>query len=218
MWRSQLRLMPERTTAPDLYDFGNNIEQWAAKSLDLISQDRFVVVGCSVGGSCALELANLAPDRVAAAILIGTKARCDPDPISHAASLGTVLDKGVAGAWERYWKPLFRNDHASGIAQQAKKIALEQSSEDLICGLDAFYTRKSREHVVMESPFPIHVVTGDRDDLPGLKYSHQLAELSKNARLHVVNDCGHYVPMMQSIALNKLIADVVRDTDTNCAW
>lgn len=216
MWQKQFRIMPERTVAPDLYDFGSDIEQWAAKSLSLVSQDRFVVVGCSVGGSCALEVVNLAPDRVAATILIGTKARCDPNPGSHSEARRTVLDQGVAGAWERYWKPLFENDDTSGIAQRAKQIALDQSAERLIRGLDAFYTRNSREHVVIESPTPTHIVTGDRDELPGLSYSRRLAGLSDNARLHVIKDCGHYVPMTQSMALNKLIADVIRDADKNC--
>jgi len=215
MWKNQLQIMPEHTVAPNLYDFGGDIEQWAAKSLGLISQDRFVVVGCSVGGSCALEVTKLAPNRVAAAILIGTKARCDPDPISHSEACRAVLDQGVAGAWERYWKPLFKNDDTSGIALRAKEIALDQSAEHLINGLDAFYTRNNREHVVMESAIPIHVVTGDCDELPGLSYSRRLARLSNNARLHAIEDCGHYVPMMQSMALNNLIYDVVKDADMN---
>src|SRR5258707_11475026 len=45
--------------------FGDSIEAWAAAALRLTKGDRLVVVGCSVGGSCALELAVAAPDRVA---------------------------------------------------------------------------------------------------------------------------------------------------------
>ena len=218
MWQNQLQIMPERTVAPNLYDFGSDIQHWAAKSLSLVPQNRFVVVGCSVGGSCALEVINLVPDRVAAAILIGTKARCDPNPVSHSEACRTVLDQGVAGAWDRYWKPLFGNDEMSGVAQRAREIALDQSKEGLIHGLDAFYARPSREHVVMESTVPIHVVSGNRDEQPGLSYSNRLAGLSSHARLHVIEDCGHYVPMMQSMALNGLIADVVRDADPDSVW
>ncbi|MDA7967211.1 alpha/beta hydrolase [Ruegeria sp.] len=109
-------------------------------------------------------------------------------------------------------------EDTAGIAQWAKEIALDQSPEALTRGLDAFYTRSSCEHLVMESTIPIHVVTGDRDELPGLSYSRRLAELSVNARLHVIKDCGHYVPMMQPMALNNLIADVVGDADINCVF
>jgi pimeloyl-ACP methyl ester carboxylesterase len=47
--------------------------------LRLAKGDRLIVVGCSVGGSCALELAVAAPDRIAALVLIGTKAERRPD-------------------------------------------------------------------------------------------------------------------------------------------
>ncbi|MEM7614589.1 MAG: alpha/beta hydrolase, partial [Pseudomonadota bacterium] len=182
-------------------------------SLDLVSQDRFVVVGCSVGGSCALEVLNLAPERVAAAILIGTKARCDPDPTSLSAACRTIEDQGVAAAWQRYWSPLFEGDEGGKIAQHAKEIALEQSATDLRNGLTAFYTRNSREDVVIASRIPIHVVTGDRDTLSGPNYARRLAGLSNKASFHVIENCGHYVPMMQPKALNRLIADVLRDVE-----
>ena len=218
MWQNQLQIMPKNNVAPDLYKFGNNIEQWAAKSLELVSQDRFVVVGCSVGGSCALEVINLAPDRVAAAILIGIKARCDPNPVSLWQACRIVKDQGVASAWERYWNPLFEGGHAGDAARRAKEIALEQTAQDLENGLNAFYTRNSREDVVIESTIPIHVVTGDCDELPGLSYSRRLAGLSDKVRLHVIRDCGHYVPLMQPTPLNSLISDVLRDADGDWVW
>ncbi len=214
MWENQLQIMPKNTIAPDLYEFGSDITQWAAKSLEATSQDRLIVVGCSVGGSCALEVINLAPERVAAAILIGTKARCDPNPASLSDAYRTIEDQGVAGAWERYWQHLFYLEGVDNVAQRAKEIALDQPEEGLVNGLHAFHTRNSREELVAESSIPIHIVTGDRDALPGLSYSQRLAELSDEARLHVIANCGHYVPMMQPMALNGLIADVIREADT----
>lgn len=210
MWQNQLCIMPQKCVAPNLYGFGNNIRQWAAKSLDLVEQDRLIVVGCSVGGSCALEVINLAPDRVAAAVLIGTKARCDPDPEALCEALEIVKDQGVAGAWYRFWSSRFRNDD---VALGAKNIALEQSVTGLENGLTAFHTRPSREDVVKESTIPIHVVTGDQDTLPGLNYSRRLAGLADQGHFHVIKDCGHYVPMMQPVALNSLISNVIKEAD-----
>jgi pimeloyl-ACP methyl ester carboxylesterase len=100
------------------------------------------------------------------------------------------------------------------VARRAKEIALDQPEEGLVNGLHAFHTRNSREKLVAESSIPMHIVTGDRDELPGLSYSQRLAELSDKAHLHVIADCGHYVPMMQLMALNCLIDDVIREADT----
>lgn len=212
MWDRQVQALPGSVVAPNLYDFGNNLEQWAAKSLKCMQQDRFVIVGCSVGGSCALEVMNLAPDGVAAAILIGTKARCDPDTVSHAEARRKIMVEGVEDAWEQYWKPHFASeDDANGVTQKAKQIAISQSSEALTGGIDSFYTRNSCEHIVAKSTIPMHIVTGDRDTLPGLSYARHLAQLSDNARLHLVANCGHYVPMMQPMALNNIISDAITE-------
>ncbi len=80
MWEHQRGIKPELTYAPNLYPFGDSLGDWASGCLDLVKQQQIVVVGCSVGGSCALEILNRAPERIAATILIGTKARHDPDP------------------------------------------------------------------------------------------------------------------------------------------
>lgn len=62
MWANQMDLVPDKTIAPTLYKFGDSIEEWAAKALQLAKSDRLIVVGCSVGGSCALEMAIAAPE------------------------------------------------------------------------------------------------------------------------------------------------------------
>ncbi len=86
MWTAQTRLMPGSTYTPTLYSFGRSIEAWAAAALKLAKGNRIVVVGCSVGGSCALEIAAAAPSRIAALILIGTKAAHRPDPALQAVA------------------------------------------------------------------------------------------------------------------------------------
>ena len=70
MWAGHMDLLPGSTYAPTLYGFGNTIEEWAAGALDVANNDQLIVVGCSVGGSCALEIAMAAPDRVAALVLL----------------------------------------------------------------------------------------------------------------------------------------------------
>jgi len=95
MWTAQKQLLPGSTYAPTLYPFGDTVEAWAAAALNLTKGDRLIVVGCSVGGSCALELAVMSPDRVAALVLIGTKAAHRPDAVLHASVLETLGQKGL---------------------------------------------------------------------------------------------------------------------------
>ena len=88
MWAAHEDLLPGSSCAPTLYGFGTTVEAWAMAALRMAKGDRLIVVGCSVGGSCAIEVATAAPDRVAALVLIGTKAKHSPDPDLHAHDPG----------------------------------------------------------------------------------------------------------------------------------
>ena len=131
MWAGQKQLLPGSTYTPTLYPFGDSIEAWAAAALKVAKGDRLVVVGCSVGGSCALELAVAAPDRVAALVLIGTKAGHRPDPSLHASALETLQEKGLEEAWKVFWAPLFSRSAKRRVISDAKRIMLRQSPLDV---------------------------------------------------------------------------------------
>jgi pimeloyl-ACP methyl ester carboxylesterase len=124
MWAGQKQLLPGSTYTPTLYPFGDSIEAWAAAALKVAKGDRLVVVGCSVGGSCALELAVAAPERVAALVLIGTKAVHRPDPALHASALEMLQEKGLEEAWKVFWAPLFSRSAKSRVVSDAKRIML----------------------------------------------------------------------------------------------
>src|SRR5258707_31034 len=127
MWAGQKQVLPGSTYAPTLYPLGDSVQAWAAAALKLVKGDRLIVVGCSVGGSCALELAVAAPDRVAALVLIGTKAAHRPDPALHACALETLREKGLEEAWRVFWAPLFSSSANGQVISDAKRMALRQS-------------------------------------------------------------------------------------------
>lgn len=209
MWEAQRAILPQRTFAPDLYKFGDSLTAWAERCLDEVPTERFVVVGCSVGGSCALEVLRLAPERVAATVLVGTKARHDPDPAFAAKAQYIVERQGVEAAWEQLWEPLFAFANHADARDRCRDIAVDQSPNDLMNGLVAFHTRTSREDVVKTSTSPLHVVSGELDEFPGLAYSRRLTWLNPVARLHVIRSCGHYAPVVKPRETSSIIANVL---------
>jgi pimeloyl-ACP methyl ester carboxylesterase len=168
MWTAQAELLPGATYAPALYPLGDRIETWATEALKLTKGNCLIVVGCSIGGSCALEIAAIAQDRIAALVLIGTKANHRPDPAFHASALETLGKDGLETAWQTFWEPLFFKQAAPRVVSDAKSIALRQSSEDVARGITVFHTRPSRDQVLAIFPHPVLVVTGSDDIAPGL--------------------------------------------------
>jgi pimeloyl-ACP methyl ester carboxylesterase len=209
MWAAQKQLLPGSTYTPTLYPFGDGIEAWAAAALRMAKGDRLVVVGCSVGGSCALELAAIAPDRVAALVLIGTKAGHRPDPAIHAAALRTLQEDGLEEAWKIFWAPLFSRSAESQAVDDGKRIMLRQSPLDVARGVTAFHSRPSRDRFLPTFPRSVIVVTGADDVAPGLDVSKAQADSAQRGRLHIVPECGHYVPLERPDRLNAILEDVI---------
>ena len=209
MWAGQQQLLPGATCAPTLYALGDSIEAWAAAVLKLVKGERLIAVGCSVGGSCALELAVAAPERIAALVLIGTKAERRPDPVQHASALQTLQENGLEQAWNRMWAPLFSRSASARVIGDAKRIALRQSLPDVARGVTVFHTRPSRGQLLSALRCPVIVVTGAEDVAPGPDVGKAQADCAQHGKLHVVPQCGHYVPLERPEVLNSILQELI---------
>jgi pimeloyl-ACP methyl ester carboxylesterase len=129
--------------------------------------------------------------------------------VYHASALETLHEKGLEAAWCEFWRPLFANEVSSGTIEKAKRITMRQPLEDVARGVTVFHTRPSRDDVLSSFPGPVVVVTGSEDVAPGLTTSRKQAKMAQHGRLHVVQDCGHYVPMEQPEAINSMIRQVL---------
>jgi len=208
MWAGHRDLIPIASYSPTLYGLGTTIEAWAREALNIAQSDRLIVVGCSVGGSCAIEVAIAAPERVAAIILIGTKAEHRPDPVLHASALDLIQKKGINPAWAEYWAPLFSASTDRRVIEAARNIALRQNSDDIACGVTAFHSRKSRGQFVSQCQIPIVVLSGEDDTAPGPKAGALLAASAPHGSFRLVPSCGHYLPLERPHALSGTLVDV----------
>ncbi|MCF3641691.1 alpha/beta hydrolase [Rhizobium sp. TRM95111] len=209
MWAGQMGLLPGATHAPTLYGFGDRIEDWAVRALKPLGSDRVIVVGCSVGGSCAVEVALAAPERVAALVLIGTKVRHRPDPALRDRALETIREGGLEAAWNRFWAPLLSPAAAPGTLAAARATTLRQSPNDIACGVQVFHSRPDRRGFLAGFTRPVVVVTGADDPAPGPQRSAAQAGEAGSGRLEIVPDCGHYVPLERPGRLNAILAEVI---------
>lgn len=214
MWDAQLEHLPGATYAPTLYGFGDRVEDWAAEALKLPMGNKLIVVGCSVGGSCALEVAALSPERIAGLVLIGTRAARRLDSAFHATAVKTLWEQGLEVAWLEWWKPAFSTAASADVVAEARQILMRQPLEDVVRGVEAFHTRHSREDVLSAFSGPVDVVTGAEDVLPGLATSSKQVGIATSGCLHVIPECRHYVPMERPEALNSIIRQLIDQVAT----
>jgi pimeloyl-ACP methyl ester carboxylesterase len=205
MWAEQGYILPGRTHAPTMYGLGETLSQWASEILRGLSGDRLIVVGNSIGGSCALEMAVLAPERIAALVLIGAKAGHRRDPELRSAALESLRNSGVEAAWDQFWDPLISLSAPSVVRVRARSWATTLDWTTIAKGVDAFHTRPARRDLLPRLRFPVVYISGEHDVAPGPRVMGEQARLAIDGRLIIVPDCGHYVPFEKPAVLNGVL-------------
>lgn len=208
MWhaeRDAVTVPPGPMLAPTLYGLGTTLEERAQSVLDLAGgDDPLVVVGCSVGGSCALEIAHAAPHRVAGIVLIGAKAGVRPEPALRDDAVRVLTEEGLAAAWDRYWRPLFGPSTPAALLDRARHLALDQDVDDIVRGVRAFHDRRDRSEFARDWPGPLVVVSGAHDRSPSPATTAPLGA-GPNRAFHLVERSGHYVNLERPAELRTIL-------------
>jgi pimeloyl-ACP methyl ester carboxylesterase len=194
--------------APTLYGAGTSIVAWAHAALDAVGDGPVVVVGNSIGGSCAIEVAKLAPTKVKALVLLGTKPAHRPEPGLRDEALELIDAYGLGAAWERYWRPLFGPTASAESVDRAWLSAAAQGPDAVANGVRVFHSRPSRESFLKSWTGPVALVSGEHDIRP--ERTRELTGHLPEGRFHLIPDVGHYVPLEAPAALTSIVRDVLQ--------
>lgn len=209
IFSDDLRALGDTCVAPTLYGAGDDITDWAAAALDAVGDGPLVAVGNSIGGSCAIEVVRMAPTKVKALVLCGTKPGHRPEPALRDETLRVLASEGLAAAWERYWRPLFGPKASADLIARAWRSASAHGADAIAAGVRAFHGRPDRDEVLRSWHGPVSVVSGQHDIAPGPERSRRLVGRLPNATFDLVDDAGHYVPLEAPKALASITARAI---------
>ncbi|MGN6444108.1 alpha/beta fold hydrolase [Amnibacterium sp.] len=193
--------------------------------LDAAGAERAVIVGSSMGGALALDLALAAPERVGAVLLIG-------------AAVSGMTDEGEAIAWTpdgatgTLLSAIDRAEQADDVEEQvrlqlhlwldgptaqegrvggpARELAAAMNRPLLAAGVDleAGGAGIDAWHRLGEVAAPVLATWGELDLPPDQPFYALAADRLPNARVRVLEGVAH-LPMLERPAL---VAQLVRDT------
>lgn len=206
IFSDDLRSLVDDCVAPRLYEQGPDLADWAVAALDAVGDGPVVVVGNSIGGSCAIEVALLAPTKVKALVLCGAKAGHRPEPAIRDEALDLLDRHGIEAAWQRYWLPLFGPDASADAVERGWRIAQEIGAQAIAAGVRAFHGRADRENAVLTLAPPMVFVNGEYDRP---ERSRRFAERLPQWSFRQVDGAGHYLPLEAPTALTALTANVL---------
>ncbi len=230
LWASVLPVLQEaglRVVRPDLRghglsslpDRGYHLSNHAADMeavLVACGINRATVVGHSIGGAVALEMALTMPELVSGLVLVSTvmpDRPFEPEFMENLREVARVIrSEGVpaamAGPWDR--SPLFEHSfRRPEIRQAAAAITRDfPGAEYLATQRD----RVERSWIVPERlaeiSLPAVVAVGEKE-MPGFRaYAEEAAAGIPGARLDVLENCGHLLPLESPERVAAMIIDV----------
>ena len=209
MWDKQQLVLPGQVEAPDLYARGDSLEEWAENILSTIGDGPLIVVGCSMGGSCALEVAQRAPDRVSALVLVATKAGHNPDPAYRDGFISRLEQGGANAIWSEIQTNLIGSQAPGAVVDRIRTLMLAQRTEDLIRAVRAFHSRRDSSEFAARWNKPLLVMCGDKDRVVTESKTAEFVAGTQSGVMHVMRNCGHYMNMERPSEFNRIIADSV---------
>jgi len=162
-----------------------------------------VVVGHSLGGAIALELALNHPAHLAGLALIGTGARLRVLP-----ALLQLLQDDFEGATDYLIGLLFQRSLPEEV--QRTRQQLLQNGQRVT--LRDFQTCDHFDVIdrLDEIDLPVCICVGEQDQMTPVKYAQFMAERLPQATLHVIPDAGHMVMLEQAPLLNPILHDFLK--------
>lgn len=206
MWDAQLpALAGHEVHTPRLYDLGASMDEWALGVLQRVP-GRLVAVGASMGGYCAGAIARLAPERLDAIVLVGSRADADPPERAPLREewIRIAREQGGEGMWESVAKGFFAPGADRAVIERARAIVVEQEPEGLVRAIEAIRDRPDSTEAVT-SGVPLLVVAGEEDALIPVQVAEELAAASPSGRAEVLEGCGHLPAMERADELNRIL-------------
>lgn len=209
MWEPQRDALAEHeVVAPNLYRLGRTMDEWAAGVSNGL-EGRFVAVGASMGGYCALASARRAPERLTGLVLAGARAGAD-SPERRAARADTirlVREEGVEALWREMRPKLFGAQAPDEAVEQARSIALEQDPDGLVAAVEAIRDRPDASDVVASLSTPLLVAVGDQDPFLSVEEARELADSAPDGQLAVFDGAGHLPSLERPEEFNRVLTE-----------
>ena len=191
-------------------------EQWAEHITAQLPETPCLLVGWSLGGMLALDIARRFPERLAAMALVGASPcfQQQPDwPNGCKADFFTAFEQAVSSAsprlFNRFFALMLHGDNLSRssyntLARQAVDRQHPTSQQGLSAGLELLAGLDSRT-ACPTLELPTLVIHGEQDAVVSVQAGCWLAKTIPRARLQVLPECGHAPQLTRADTFNQYL-------------
>jgi 3-oxoadipate enol-lactonase len=230
MWHETMDQAPDgwRMVAPDIRGHGSSqasedasmprLVKDQVELLDLLGIDEpAVVVGLSMGGYIAFELARRHPERVRALVLVDTRAEADSAEAAEGrrTTAERVLREGSSGLAKEMAGKLFSPSTPAAIRSLWQESMAATPPEGVAAALRGMANRADSRDVLSEWRKPLLVVVGEDDQITPPEDARAMHRAVPGSHLEVIAHAGHVPPIEQPAAFGKILNDFLEELETH---
>lgn len=218
IFRGQLTIPGFRHISPDLPGFGGShkarpmesieeMGQMIAELMHTLGETKFLVAGVSMGGYIALATLRVAPDQVAAMILMDTREIADSDQgrATRYQQIAQIREEGTAPLAESMVEKLVAPYAARELKAEVRGMIEEASPAGVMAALEAMAERPDSTRLLAGSAgLETLVIVGEDDAITPPSEAERLAGVS-GGRLERIPGAGHLACLEQSEIVNAAI-------------
>ena len=200
LWASVLDGLSARAdmTVADLTR-DDSVGAMASRVLNEVTAPRFALAGLSMGGYIALEMARLAPERMAGIALLNTAYREDmPEKrAQREATIKMAESDRFRGVTRHLMKSFLSPAALADEALVARIIAMAEAvgRENFVLQQRAILGRRDQSNTLRELQVPALVLCGSLDALTPPQISEEMAALAPQSELVILDGIGHLSPL-----------------------
>ncbi len=169
----------------------------------------FALAGLSMGGYVALEIMRQAPQRITRLALLDTAATGElPEQTRKRMALIALAQHGKFSDVTDALLPLLIHPVRLGekaLADTIKSMACNVGSDAFVRQENAIMSRPDSLALLAAIACPTLVLCGRQDALTPLARHEEMAAGIKNARLEVIEDCGHLSTLERPAEVNAAL-------------
>ena len=183
----------------------------AAEAVLIAAPPRFALLGFSLGGLIALELAVLAPERLRGLALLNVNPAPVP-PAAFAARRQAVLDAQSMGhgrflrerLWTSYVAPSHHGD--TNLQQTLSEMAEGLGHSAFHNQTEAALTRRDFRPLLPSLSTPTLVVAGEHDSICPASLQREMAASLPHAQFALIPNAGHFALLEEEDAVAQSVA------------
>ncbi|MGQ9495276.1 MAG: alpha/beta fold hydrolase [Thermoanaerobaculaceae bacterium] len=172
---------------------------------------RFVLVGHSMGGYVALEVAAQDPDALLGLVLLSSHPFPDSPEAKQRRQEGVAMirqgrrNEFLTGFLQRLLAPATRQRFPR-LSQELASMASEVSDQVLVGSLEAMAGRRDHSTTLGKVDVPVLVMVGEEDALIPREMASQVAQLARQGELCLISETGHVPTLERPIAVADALA------------